>query len=133
MFVDNTRIIEFLEQLNIRIGDAELRRDELFLKNILADDLVFRRADGKIVSKEEYLAELVKSENTYDYLESENVKVAVNDENALVSLSVRAKGRRGEIEFEGKFQNLRVFVKQAEKWCCVVWFNTRITDENAKS
>ena len=132
MFVDNTRIIEFLEQLNIRIGDAELRRDELFLRNILAPELVFRRASGKIVTKSDYLAELVKPENTYEYLESENVKVAVNGENALVSLLVRAKGRRGETEFEGEFQNLRVFVKQAEKWCCVVWFNTRVTHENAK-
>jgi Domain of unknown function (DUF4440) len=133
MIENHRRTIEFLEQLNVRIGDAEMRRDELFLKNILADELVFRRASGKIVTKDEYLAELVKPENTYEYLVSEAVEIAFNEDSALVSLVVRAKGKRGATEFEGSFQNLRVFVKQAEKWCCVVWFNTRISEKDAES
>ena len=78
------------------------------------------------MTKDEYLAELKKPENTYEYLTSENIKAQVKDENALVSLIVRAKGKRGEKEFEGKFRNLRVFVSKEKNWQCMIWHNTRL-------
>jgi hypothetical protein len=123
----NTEAISFLEQLNAQIGEAELGRDEAFLRSVLADELVFRRASGKVITKEEYLTELMKPENTYDYLISENTKAVINDETSLVSLRVRAKGKRGETGFEGVFHNLRVFVRREDEWQCLVWFNRRIS------
>ena len=123
---DETDEICRLIGLNVLIGEAELNRDENFLRDVLADELVFRRANGSIVTKDEYLAELKIPENTYEYLHSENIKAQVKDENALVSLVVRAKGKRGEKEFEGKFRNLRVFVRKDKNWQCVIWHNTRL-------
>lgn len=116
-----------LINLNKQIGEAELRRDETFLRDVLADELVFRRASGAVVTKEEYLAELIKPENTYEYLESENLRFIANEEIAVVTLIVKAKGKRGEKEFEGKFQNRRVFIEQQGNWKCIVWFNTKIS------
>lgn len=112
--------------LNVLIGEAELNRDENFLRDILADDLVFRRANGSVVTKREYLEELVKPENTYEYLYAENIRSQVKDDTALISLNVRAKGKRGEKEFEGTFRNLRVFVRKEKNWECVIWHNTRL-------
>ncbi len=112
--------------LNVLIGEAELNRDEKFLGDVLADDLVFRRANGTIVTKMEYLEELIKPENTYEYLYSENIKARINDDTALVSLNVRTKGKRGEKEFEEKFRNLRVFVRGDKNWLCMIWHNTRL-------
>jgi hypothetical protein len=63
-----------LIKLNIRIGEAERRRQEGFLKRVLADDLIFRRASGKIVNKKRYLADLLDPKNTYEYLISKDVK-----------------------------------------------------------
>ena len=123
---DETDEICRLIGLNVLIGEAELNRDENFLRDVLADELVFRRANGSIVTKDEYLAELKKPENTYEFLTAENIKAQVKDENALVSLVVRAKGKRGEKEFEGKFQNLRVFVSKDKNWQCMIWHNTRL-------
>ena len=122
---DETDEICRLIGLNVLIGEAELNRDESFLRDVLADELVFRRANGSIVTKDEYLAELIKTENIYEYLHSENIKAQVKDENALVSLVVRAKGKRGEKEFEGKFRNLRVLARKDKNWECVIWHNTR--------
>lgn len=115
-----------LVRLNRQIGEAELKRDEKFMREVLADELVFRRANGKIVTKDEYLSELMKPENSYELLRTENIKTAVTKENALVSLTVITKGKRGETEFEGEFQNVRVFVKRKNEWQCIVWFNARI-------
>lgn len=112
--------------LNVLIGDAELNRDENFLREVLADDLAFRRASGAVVTKDEYLSELIKPENTYEYLRSENIKAQINTDAALVSLVVSAKGKRGEKEFEGRFRNLRVFINDGKSWRCAVWHNTRI-------
>jgi hypothetical protein len=57
-----------LIDLNIKIGEAEKCRNKHFLKRILADDLIFRRANGKVVNKRKYLADLVKPGNTMNIL-----------------------------------------------------------------
>ena len=117
-----------LIELNMRIGEAEKQRDVDSLKRVLSDDLIFRRANGKIVNKKEYLESLQDPANTFDYLYSEDVKPNVYEGVAVVSLRVRAKGKRGPDRFEGTFRNIRIFLKKEEKeeWQCVVWFNTPI-------
>ncbi|CAN5806383.1 hypothetical protein BH20ACI4_BH20ACI4_12110 [soil metagenome] len=123
---DETDEICRLIGLNVLIGEAELKRDENFLREVMADEIVFRRANASVVTKDEYLADLIKPENIYEYLVAENIKAQVKDETALVSLNVRAKGRRGDKEFEGNFRNLRVFVRSEKNWQCVIWHNTRL-------
>jgi hypothetical protein len=123
-----------LIELNIKIGEAEKQRQEDFLKGVLADDLIFRRASGKVVNKVEYLADLVNPDNKYEYLISEDVQPTVFDvqptvyeDVVTVSLLVRAKGQLETKEFEGVYRNIRIFLKNENKgWQCVVWFNTVI-------
>lgn len=113
--------------LNVLIGEAELKRDEDFLHGVLSNELVFRRANGVVVTKDEYLTDLMKPENIYEYLFPENIRAQVKNDTALVSLDVRAKGKRGEKEFEGVFRNLRVFQNKDKSWQCVIWHNTRVS------
>jgi Domain of unknown function (DUF4440) len=117
-----------LIELNIRIGEAEKKPDEAFLKRILADDLIFRRASGKVVNKKEYLEDLLNPDNTYEYLISEDVKPTVYEGLAVVSLRVRTKGKRGITNFEGTYRNIRLFLKNKE-WQCVMWFNIEIQEK----
>src|SRR5687768_8662156 len=95
---------------NLQIGRAELARDVKFLSSILADSLVFRRANGKVADKKTYLEELEKAENTYEYLQSDDLSVSLYERLAVVSLRVRAKGMRGKLAFEGVFRNIRIFL-----------------------
>lgn len=118
-----------LIELNTQIGEAEMRHndeDVAFLVQVLSDDLIFRRANGQIVRKKEFLWDLIQPENTFDYLIPENVEPKVFEDTAVVSLLVRAKGKRGEAGFEGVYRNLRLFQKREGEWRCVVWFNTEI-------
>jgi hypothetical protein len=62
-----------LLRLNERFAEAEKGRDEDFFRSVLADDLVFRRANGTRVGKTQYLQGLVDARNRYDRLEAENV------------------------------------------------------------
>lgn len=115
-----------LVELNEKFGEAELARDESFFRDVLADHLIFRRASGAWVSKDGFLEDLVKLENTYEYIVSRGVEVIFSGtDTALVSLLVWAKGRRGDNTFHGIFRNTRLFVKQGEAWRCAVWFNSR--------
>jgi hypothetical protein len=77
-----------LIELNMKIGEAEKQHDEDFLKRILSDDLIFRRANGKVVNKKEYLESLQDPASTYDYIISEDVKPTVYEGIAVVSLRV---------------------------------------------
>jgi hypothetical protein len=107
-----------LKTINERIGEAEQTADEEFLRQVLADELVFRKAGGSVVTKQQFLADLAKNNFAR---ETKNVKVTLDEEKqtALVSLVVHALG--------SDFQNLRLFVRRETGWQCIVWFNTKLT------
>lgn len=114
-----------LTQFNRKIGEAEIERDIKFLRDHLSNKLIFRRAGGQIINRETYLADLISPENTYEYVNSENVEVLEYSEDiALASLRVRAKGKRADTTFEGIYRNTRLFLKHQGIWQCAIWFNT---------
>lgn len=126
---DMNEVERKLIELNTQIGEAEKRHndeDVAFLVRVLSDDLIFRRASGQVVRKKEFLWDLIQPENTFDYLIPEKVEPKVFEDTAVVSLLVRAKGKRGETGFEGVFRNTRLFRKREGDWHCMVWFNTRV-------
>jgi hypothetical protein len=58
-----------LRDLNVAVGAAEKENDIPFLRDVLHDDLVFRRADEGVVGKHEYLEPL--ESRTYAALETQ--------------------------------------------------------------
>lgn len=117
-----------LIDLNRRVGEAEKQRDETYLSEILADDLVFRRASGDIVGKQDYLKGIRDRNNTYSHLESLDIEAKIKDQVAVVTLRVNVVGMRGGKPFSGSFRNIRVFRKEAKSkhgWQCYVWINSK--------
>ena len=115
--------------LNEKFGEAEKARDTAFFEEALSDDLIFRRANGLIVTKQIFLADLKSPDNNFDRFDAEVEEPTVYDgapATALVSVRVRAKGKRCTTEFNGLFRNTRFFVKENDRWRCVFWFNTKI-------
>lgn len=112
---------EILEKLNQSIRDAEWNRNSAFMAQLLAEDLSFRRADGTIVNKDNYLAALEDKLNTYDTLENASMEILLNEEKnyAVVIILVNASGKRRKgIEqksFDGKFRNIRFF-RKTDHW-----------------
>ena len=118
-----------LIELTKRLGDAEKGRDEKFMRDVLSDALVFRRANGTIVNKTLYLEGLTNPANTYDRLNTEDVEVRTYQDIAVVTLCVDAAGMRGGKPFAGKFRNVRIFMKDntaPHGWRCHMWFNFKI-------
>ena len=106
-----------LAELNVKIGDWEAKGETEVLAAALSDQLVFKRADGVVVTKKQFLSEV---RNKMFARKSEDVKILINEAKnlALVALTVEAQG--------GKFENLRVFERSANGWQCVIWHNSKI-------
>ena len=51
------------------MSKAEKNRDENYLSEIMADDLMFRRAKGDIAFKQDYLNGVRDQNNTYSQLD----------------------------------------------------------------
>ena len=116
-----------LRRLNIEIGRAEKDHAVTSLERILHERLVFRRASGKIVGKQEYLGALPNT--TYTVLESTDVEeMHEGNEVAVWAVNVRAKGLTADGNFSGIFRNVRMFVLQDERWQLLAWANTKIRE-----
>lgn len=113
-----------LRERNLGIGVAEKAHDLEFLRDVLDDDLIFRRADGRIVGKDAYLEAL--RARTYEAVATEISEVDEQGDSAVVTAIVTASGASDGKPFSGTFRNVRTFVADDDGWRCTLWINTRV-------
>jgi glyoxylase I family protein len=118
---------EALRSINAELGECERKQDVARLAELLHDELEFRRADGTIVTKQEYLDAVPA--RTYTTLESEVVAVDAAGASPTVTVIVRAAGTASGTSFAGTFRNTRVFVEEDDRWQCRLWVNSRLTGD----
>ena len=112
----------YLEKLNVDLGENEKARNSKFFEDLLAEDLVFRRASRKIVGKLKFLEDLATSE--FEKLETEIDTVEINGPDAVVEVIVRSK-KKGQNK--GEYRNIRVFRRSdQDRWQLKTWINTEI-------
>jgi catechol 2,3-dioxygenase-like lactoylglutathione lyase family enzyme len=116
--------VKGLRDVNLQIGDAERAHDLDFLREILDDALIFRRADGSLVGKDDYL-KAVESRR-YDTLVTEVTEIDEKADSCVVTTIVTARGTSNGKAFGGTFRNVRTFIGGEGAWRCKVWLNTRI-------
>ena len=113
-----------LRDINVQIGEAEREHDLETLDDILDDALVFRRADGTVVGKPQFLEALAA--RSYDTIETRVLEVDERGPSAVVTSTVRAKGTANGSPFQGSYRNVRTFVQREQGWRCTIWVNTRL-------
>jgi hypothetical protein len=104
-----------LEQLNVEIGNAEDRGDSVWLDSVLAPELAFRRANGQIVNREEYLQAVAPGGPRETQVES----TALFGDRAVVTCLVTIRSARGD----QRYHNVRLLVRHEEKWKVLGWAN----------
>lgn len=124
--MSNADPIKELEDINRKIGTAEKTKKPELVSDILSDDLIFRRANGLITLKGQFLADLVKLGDSTERLDAEGIEISVYETTAVVSLVVHMKGIRDNKPAEGSFRNIRVFERTPEGWKLQMWFNKKI-------
>jgi hypothetical protein len=111
---------QLLEELNIEIGEAETRHNHTRLAAILAQELAFQRADPErtIDNRERFLNKVKeKAEAGAPQQErtTEVESIAFSGNRAIVSCIVSMDN--------GRYHNLRLFVKRDGQWYLLGWAN----------
>ena len=111
--------VQALEQLNIQIGIAESKGDDKsrnWLDGILAPQLTFRRANGTVDNRDDFLKK-VTSSNPH---ETEVVSIDLyGKDRAIVACIVTVKSKDGD----KRYHNLRLFVRHEGQWKLLGWAN----------
>ncbi len=105
-----------LEELNVRIGEAESEGKREWLESILAPEISFRRANGVVVGRKEYSASVAKG----DRRETEIEGITLYGARAIVACVVTTYGANGH---KKRFHNLRMFIRVDDDWKLLGWAN----------
>jgi hypothetical protein len=126
MTMENSELTKkFLQKLNQQIADEEQRGEEAstFFKTHLSDQLIFRRANGKVVGKGKFLEEL--KNNPFLTRVAEMIEVNLLEDRALVTLIVI--GTRADDGSVRYYRNIRLFTRSADHWLLEFWYNFEVT------
>jgi uncharacterized protein DUF4440 len=118
---------EELVRLNEEIAEKERLGDTSCFERTLANNLIFRRANGKIENKVGFLKSLeTVHTNPYELLEASVEYVTVDQQTAVVYVSVKSKRKNNERP--GEYENVRMFEQQEGTWKLVTWTNRKVRD-----
>jgi hypothetical protein len=127
--------LEALVQMNLEFSSRERSsatdNEEWFTRN-LADDLVFRRASGKVADRTAYIAGLTDARNRSDFIECVIHDVQLEGRVAAVTATVALQGTRAGNPVDGQFMNRRMFwLNHDGTWSCVAWWNDIVPGKTA--
>ena len=128
MVSDDIERMKHLTELNDKIGKMEQQgRDAVrFFDALLSDQLIFRRANGKVVGKAGpggFLDGLTEP-NPFTSRDAEDIAVRLVEDRALVTLIVIATHNDGSVH---RYRNIRLFSRSGDNWILELWYNYDIT------
>ena len=101
------------------------RRSEEFV----ADDWVIIGPDGRIIEKERFLGVIKSGALTHETMESDEIRVRVFGDSAVVTALTRTKGKFMGKDFSTQERATDVFVKGDGRWQCVLSQLTRLPEK----
>lgn len=108
-----------IRRVEIEWGDAFERRDMEALDRFMADDYILTDPLGSVRTKAESLAAIKNNEVHFESTKSDNVKVRVNGDTAVVTGRSTFRGRYKGWSMAGKYQYTDVLVKRRGSWQAV--------------
>jgi ketosteroid isomerase-like protein len=118
---------EELLKLEKQFTEAIVGNDPETIERFVTDDWIIIDADGGIIDKERFLAVIKSGALTHEMMESDDVRVRVYGDSAVVTALTRTKGKFMGQEFTTRERSTDVFVKLNGRWQCVLSQLTRFT------
>jgi len=116
---------EELLKLEKAFAEAILRRDIEGIGRLVADDWIIIDPNGDIVDRMRFFEVIKSGALTHDTMESEDFRVRVYEDGAVVTAVTRTKGKFMGQEFSTQERATDVFVKRDGRWRCVLTHLTR--------
>ena len=106
---------------------AIVKNDPEAIGRFVTDDWIIINADGGIIDRERFLGVIKSGALTHEMMESDDIRVRVYGDGAVVTALTRTKGKFMEQEFSTQERTTDVFVKLEGRWRCVLSQLTRFT------
>jgi len=116
---------EELLKLERAFADAIIKNDLESIGRIVADDWIIVDPNGEIVDRTRFFEVIKSGALTHDIMESEDFRVRVYGESAVVTAITSTKGKFMGQEFSTRERATDVFVKRDGRWQCVLTHLTR--------
>lgn len=100
-------------------NQAELQNAPAAVDLFLSDEFIITQPDGTLMNKKQFMSSIGDKSYHYDQLISNEFKVRIFGEAAVVTGSYHEKGRDGHVPFDrwGRFTDTWLFLNG--KWICV--------------
>ena len=118
---------EELLTLEKAFADAIVRNDLEGIGRLVTDDWIIIDPNGEIVDRARFFEVIKSGALTHDMMESEDFRVRVYGDSAVVTGLTRTKGKFMGREFSTRERATDVFVKRDGRWQCVLTHLTRFT------
>jgi ketosteroid isomerase-like protein len=124
----DSRVIEELIRLENEWALAVQQADTAALRLIIADDYFGTTASGGIQNKQDYLADFISGDRRTFSLTTEDLKVRVYGETAVLTHGGRAEGEYRGRSTRGAYRWTHVLVKRDGRWQALANHVTRLED-----
>jgi ketosteroid isomerase-like protein len=114
-----------LLKLEKAFAEAIVKNDLEAIGRLVADDWIIIDPNGEIVDRTRFFEVIKSGALTHDTMESEDLRVRVYGESAVVTAITSAKGKFMGQEFITQERATDVFVKRDGRWQCVLTHLTR--------
>jgi len=118
-----------IRRVNREFDEAEGRRDFAAIERALADDFIWTTFEGSVFNRAETGEHLRSGDSRYELYLSDDVRVRVYGDTAVVTARLLRRGRNSKRDLSGEFRYTRVYVKQMRRWRMVAYQMTRITQQ----
>ena len=111
---------EELLKLEEQFAEAIIKNDPEAIERLVTDDWIIINADGGIVDRERFLGVIKSGVLTHEMMESDDIRIRMYGDSAVVSALTRTKGKFMGQEFTTHERATDVFVKLDGQWRCVL-------------
>jgi ketosteroid isomerase-like protein len=120
---------EKLLKIEKEFAQAIISNDLEGIGRIVADEWIIIDPNGDIVDRTRFFEVTKSGALTHDVMESEDFRVRVYGDSAVVTGLTRTKGKFMGQEFSTQERATDVFVKRDDRWQCVLTHLTRLPNK----
>jgi ketosteroid isomerase-like protein len=116
---------EELLKLEEEFAEAIVKNDPEAIGRLVADDWIIVDPNGEIVDRTRFFEVIKSGALTHEMMESEDFRVRVYGDSAVVTAITSTKGKFSGREFSTQERATDVFVNRNGRWQCVLTHLTR--------
>jgi ketosteroid isomerase-like protein len=120
---------EELLKIEEEFAEAIIKNDLEGIGRLVTDDWIIIDPNGEIVDRTRFIEVIKSGALTHDMMESEDCRIRVYRDSAVVTAVTRTKGKFMGQEFSTQERATDVFVKRDGRWRCVLTHLTRLPNK----